>query len=171
MYGAVLGDGYGALLDRAVATLSADPRVHAVWLGGSFARGDADAASDIDLLVAVVDEHLDGFADEWRTWLAAITPTVIAEPLAFLPGSFYSTTPNLERLDVVVEPVSRIATSPFRSRVAVHDPGGLTASLLAADPEPAPSQAKVDELVQWFARVLAVVPAVGDDGLLGYEIL
>jgi predicted nucleotidyltransferase len=39
---------------RAFASdLSADPQVAAVWLGGSFARGDADPFSDVDLRVAL----------------------------------------------------------------------------------------------------------------------
>lgn len=37
------------MLDALYGALAADPRVNAVWLGGSRARGEADAYSDVDL--------------------------------------------------------------------------------------------------------------------------
>src|SRR5262245_25386247 len=39
-----------------------EPDVLALWLGGSFARGDADGFSDVDLRVAVRPEA----AEAWR---------------------------------------------------------------------------------------------------------
>ncbi len=47
------------LLARIVTTLSQDQdeRFAAAWLTGSLGRGDADALSDLDLTVAVVDSH------------------------------------------------------------------------------------------------------------------
>jgi len=59
---AVLPETYRHLFERAVAVLGADERVRALWLSGSLARGVADAASDLDLIVAVADDELDGFA-------------------------------------------------------------------------------------------------------------
>jgi hypothetical protein len=52
------------LLARIQARLDGDPRVGAAWLLGSFGRGEADAWSDLDLHVAVVDEHVDGYLAE-----------------------------------------------------------------------------------------------------------
>jgi hypothetical protein len=54
----------------------------------------------------------------WREWLATITPTLLAQELPFARGSFYSTTTGCERLDVVSEPVSKVAnvTAPAPSR-------------------------------------------------------
>ena len=45
------------LLNTIVTTLASDERVMAAWLTGSYARGDADVVSDIDLTVVVADEH------------------------------------------------------------------------------------------------------------------
>ena len=45
-------------LRRISARLWADPDVAALWLGGSFARGDADKNSDLDLRVAVYPDAL-----------------------------------------------------------------------------------------------------------------
>ncbi len=45
-----------ALLAAIVQTLAADERVVAAWLTGSYARGAADALSDIDLTVVIEDD-------------------------------------------------------------------------------------------------------------------
>jgi ATP adenylyltransferase len=50
------------LFDKAVEIFYGDKRVRAMWLHGAFARGTADAASDLDISVAVVDETCDAFA-------------------------------------------------------------------------------------------------------------
>lgn len=166
----VLPEPYHRLLDRAVAVLGADPRVRALWIGGSVARGDADAASDLDLLVTVTDDGHAEFAASWTEWLAAITPTVLAEPLHFLPGSLYSLTPDCARLDVVVEPVSALATTFFRDRVAVVDHDGLTAQIPQPEPVPGPSPQRVAALVQEYFRISAVETIlIRDDWLLARE--
>jgi len=80
-----LPDRYLPLYDRAVEVLAADDRVRAIWLHGACGRGAADAGSDLDLSIAVRDADFDAFAGQWRDWLAAITPTVVARPIG--PGS------------------------------------------------------------------------------------
>ncbi len=50
-------------IDRFVAACQADERVVAAFLGGSYARGTADAYSDLDLYLITTDEaHEDFFA-------------------------------------------------------------------------------------------------------------
>lgn len=44
-----------SIIDQAVDRLAADPRARRIILFGSQARGDADAGSDIDLLVIEAD--------------------------------------------------------------------------------------------------------------------
>jgi hypothetical protein len=68
------------LFDRAAAMFAADERVRGMWVHGSLARGAADAASDLDLVLAVRDADFGEFAGQWRAWLAAITPTLTAHP-------------------------------------------------------------------------------------------
>jgi predicted nucleotidyltransferase len=53
-----------ALLARIADVLTADPRVTAVWLSGSFGRNVADAWSDLDLYIAVDDDAFAAFLDE-----------------------------------------------------------------------------------------------------------
>lgn len=163
--------GYGPLFDRAVEVLNGDERVRAVWVSGSLARGTADAASDLDLLVAVRDEDHEAFAAVWPEWLAAITPTLIARPLPFAPGSFYSVTPGRERLDVVVEPVRWLADTLFRNRLVVFDRDDLDAIVPTTELNPGPSAGTVAHLVEEFFRDYGTfdVVVVREDWLLGIE--
>ncbi|HEY8742023.1 MAG TPA: hypothetical protein VIU62_02925, partial [Chloroflexota bacterium] len=116
--------GYGPLFARAASTFEADDRVRGMWLHGAMARGAADAGSDLDVSIAVADDHFEAFASEWQTWLARITPTVTARPLG--PGSFYALTPTCERFDIITEKVSEVPTTGHRRRIVVFDKDGLT---------------------------------------------
>lgn len=49
------------LIDLLTAWLSEDPRVMALWLGGSLGRQSGDAYSDIDLYVAVDEADFEPF--------------------------------------------------------------------------------------------------------------
>ncbi|MEJ7691325.1 MAG: nucleotidyltransferase domain-containing protein [Nocardioidaceae bacterium] len=115
---APLPSGYGDLLRSVYAACVDDPRIRAAWLGGSVARGEADAGSDLDVLLAIDDDSFDEFAGSWRDWLAAVSPTLLAQELPGLPGSFAVTTLECLRLDVVAEPVSSLETSDLP-----HAPG------------------------------------------------
>ena len=166
-----LPNAYRALFERAQSVAHADERVRALWLSGSLARGDADAASDLDLLITVRDESRDEFARGWRDWLAKITPTVIARPLPFLPGSFYAVTPGRERIDLVVEPVSGLATTLFRVRHLVFDRDGLAGRVPAPQPAAGPSPERIAYLIEEFFRDYGMfdVVATRRDLLLGNE--
>jgi hypothetical protein len=168
----VLEPGYAALFDRAVAVFEADERVRAVWLSGSLARGDADAMSDLDLLVAIADEGMASFNDSWREWLASITPTLIARPLPFAPGSLYAVTTERLRIDVVAEPVSNVPSSFFRQRLVVFDRDGLDA-LVPTPNGSGPSVDRVNGLVEEFFRDYGMFPVVleREDWLLGLEAI
>jgi hypothetical protein len=163
---AALPESYGLLFDRAAAVFEADERVRAMWLHGALARGKADAASDMDISVAIADDGFDGFAASWRDWLAAITPTLTARPLA--AGSFYALTPSCERFDVIVEPVGKLsATSPTR-RLVVFDRDGLD-KVIPPPADPPPDPAVITYLIEETLRQAANFPAVlvRDDWLLG----
>lgn len=59
-----LGESRAAWLSEAVAAVASSPFVDAVWLEGSLGRGDADAFSDIDLVLSVSETTPAGlFAD------------------------------------------------------------------------------------------------------------
>lgn len=159
-------DGYGPLFDRAVDVLYRDRRVRGLWVHGAFGRGAADAASDLDLSVAVADDAFDGFAESWRGWLAEITPTVNADPLA--PGCFFAMTPGCERFDVISERVSDLPMTSLTRRVTIFDRDDLTATIPPPnDPPPNPDTIAyvIKETIRTSANFSTVV--VRDDWLLG----
>lgn len=153
----VLPQGYGLLFDRGAAAFQADPRVRGMWLHGALGRGAADAASDLDISLAVADDDFDAFWKRWPEWLAAITSTVLAKELA--PGLFYAMTPTCERLDVHVERVSALARTPHRRRVLVFDRDGLDA-LIPAPEDPPPDPAAISGLVEELLRQAAMFPVI-----------
>lgn len=63
-----------AFIEEAREALGADNRISAAWLGGSFARGTADAWSDIDLHVAVPDGEWESVFASRHQLLSAIRP-------------------------------------------------------------------------------------------------
>ena len=79
-------------------------------------------------------------------------------------------TPDFERFDVVVEPVSALPTTFFRSRVTLFDRDGLTARIPPPEPGPGPSADAVRGLVTEYFRISAVESIlVRDDWLLARE--
>lgn len=82
---------HDALLERARALLEADDRVAAAWLFGSRGRGDADALSDIDLVVVAHDAHLEAFKEERRELVSRLgAPLLIQDlPRNAPPGGAY----------------------------------------------------------------------------------
>jgi len=152
----ILPTGYQRLFERAVEVLQADARVRALWLAGSFGRGDADAASDLDIIVTVSDIEHEAFTSSSDEWLAAITPTVIAHEIPFIPGSLYTVTPGFERFDVVVESVTDLVTTMFRDRTLVFDKDCIEATLPPHHEMPGPSVDAVLYLIVEYFRTSAI---------------
>jgi hypothetical protein len=150
---------YGVLLERAAAVFGADPRVRALWVSGSLARNDADQHSDLDLIATVRDADFGALASSWREWLAAITPTVLAREIPFLPGSIYTLTPTCERLDIVLERENGARTNR-QPRLAVFDRDGLESQRPAATPPAGPDPVKVLTAIEEPLRYVALTPAV-----------
>ena len=159
--------GYVALLGSAVDLLAARDEVRDVWLSGSVGRGAADAGSDLDLVVAVADDGFDALAEP-DVW-SPLDP-LLCLGLAFLPGAAVITTRDGLRLDVVLERVSELASTPYRRRLVVLDRDGLVVP--EPEPQPGPSAQAMDDLVVEFLRQSAIFPAVvlgREDWLLGQE--
>lgn len=163
---------YFSLLRDLLDIAESDQRVRAVWVGGSIARGVADAGSDLDTILAVRDEDFESFAEDSFGWVQRVTPVVLSKTIPRMRGSRYSLTPGCQRLDVVVEPVTALARTPFRDRIVVLDKDGLDAAVPArqqtgpADPE------KLLGIVEEFFRLLAIFPdavVTRGDWLLGVE--
>lgn len=107
---------YQELLDRSAEIFMADDRVVAMFVVGSVGRGEADASSDLDLVVSTVDDDAQrSLIDEWRTWAAAITPWVYGRCLRDKVVSLV--TPGWARLDISV--VSAASTNRMMSGQAI----------------------------------------------------
>lgn len=168
-----LPPGYAALLTRLRDVAASDPRVRALWVGGSVGRGVADAGSDLDLVVTVADDAMEAFVAEGpEVWSAAVDP-VITLAIPGLPGAYAFTSRDALRCDVVVEPVRALATAPSADRVVVLDPDGLAGRLAVGTPSPSgPDVAGMGRVVQEFLRQTPVFPAAvvaREDWLLGQE--
>jgi predicted nucleotidyltransferase len=161
---APLEPGYVELLERVVESLAGDDRVRALWLGGSVGRGDADAGSDLDLLVTVRDREPFGDARVW-----SMLDAVITIPIPGMSGCFAFTTAQGLRVDVVLETPGDVASSPYCRRIGVLDRDGLeppAPTAYAEGPDVAQMQATVTE----FLRQSAIFPAAvvaREDWLLG----
>jgi predicted nucleotidyltransferase len=68
------------LLERIVEHVQEDSRVEAAWLSGSFGRGEADAWSDLDLHIAVVDEQFEAYLSERPRLYEAVGRTILIQP-------------------------------------------------------------------------------------------
>lgn len=79
---AELGAVRDSVLRRITDLLRADPRVQGAWLSGSFGRGEEDEWSDLDLHVAVEDEHLTEFlADRPARYAAVADPVLVQDEM------------------------------------------------------------------------------------------
>jgi hypothetical protein len=161
---APLEEGYAALLARVVERVRSDERVRALWLAGSVGRGVADAGSDLDLVVTVVDPA--DFADP-VVW--DVVDPVITLPIPGLPGCFAFTTRQGLRVDVVLETPADLARSAYTHRVRVLDRDGLEPPA-PADAGEGPDVARMQATVTEFLRQAAIFPAAvvaREDWLLG----
>ena len=162
-----LPTGYADLLDSVVDLLSARTEVRAVWVSGSVGREAADAGSDLDLVVTVADDALEVLSD--RAVWAPLLP-LLCLTLPFLPGAAVITTRAGLRLDVVLERVTDLPSTPYRTRLVVLDRDGL--ELPPPEPAPGPDPAAMTDLVVEFLRQSAIFPAAvlaREDWLLGQE--
>jgi predicted nucleotidyltransferase len=162
----VLPPGYRPLFDRARAVFEDDQRVRAMWVHGAMARHAIDAASDLDISIAVADDEFEAFTTSWKEWLALITETVSV--VGIVPGSFYALTPTCERLDVISERVSALPHSSLRRRLVVFDRDGVTASL-PQPTDPGPDKGIIRYSIEEAVRQAANFPTVlvREDWLLG----
>jgi hypothetical protein len=149
------------LLEHATEVLGRDERILAAWLGGSFATGEADPWSDLDIHCCVSDDAGPGF---WREVLAEITPTVMATALQPPVVGGYALTPDWIHVDVVLRRRSEFdpAAHAVGARALV-DRVGILGELPPAPPvqvEPWFPRASVD----WFFYMLGnIVTVVGRD--------
>jgi len=129
-----------AVIDRAPAILAADPRILAGWLVGSFATGQADAYSDIDLHCLITDDSADWFRGHWaQTATALVGPLVLAQDIPGIIGG-YTITPDWLHLDLILHSYSELdpktvsGLRPLYDRAGNLLPAGSTPRNVFAEP-------------------------------------
>jgi predicted nucleotidyltransferase len=108
--GKVATEAQDALIESARRVLESDDRVIACWLEGSFARGNADAWSDVDLHVVVADDDAASFLAGRREVLERIAPVLVLDdaPLPWGAHLVLATLKGPARLDLYVERESKL---------------------------------------------------------------
>ena len=78
-----------AFVDRFVSACLADDRIVAAFLGGSYAKGYADAYSDLDLCVITTDQSFENFFNTREAFLRSLGDLVFLEEFGNPNSSFY----------------------------------------------------------------------------------
>jgi predicted nucleotidyltransferase len=89
LQGIQLRPNHQAFVDRFVKACLADDRIVAAFLGGSYAKGHADAYSDIDLCVITTDSYFEEFLNEREAFLRSLGDLVFLEDFDIPNIAFY----------------------------------------------------------------------------------
>jgi hypothetical protein len=112
------------VVEAALEVLPGTPGLVAAWLGGSLATGIADVHSDVDLNVAVEDEHLEVWRESWPSVVERCAGTLmVARPIGGSVVGGFALTSAWEHVDLVVHARSTL-TQPDPCRI-LHDPERL----------------------------------------------
>jgi predicted nucleotidyltransferase len=140
-----------AFVERFVAACQADDRVLAVFLGGSYARGAADAHSDLDLSLITTDAAYEEFVAERAAFLGRLGELVFLENFDHQNLVFFIFQDDIEgELWFASENhLDRLHSGPYR---VLLDKQGMLSGI--AFPEPEPGLADQIEILRrqvvWF---------------------
>ena len=112
-----------SIIKRAQEVLQEDPRVQAAWLAGSYARGNADVYSDVDIHCLISDDHADWFRDHWAETAAAIMPVLMCQSIPGVAGGLVLS-PTWEHLDLIFNPISRFRPETLTEFTPLFDRAG-----------------------------------------------
>ncbi len=139
-----------AVIDRFVAACRADERVTAAFLVGSYARGAADAHSDLDLFLVTADDTYDDFAAGCRTFTHQLGEPLFLEAFD-LPDVLFLILPDGAEVELSFIPESRVGQLIDEPHWSLLDKHGLLAR--ASPYEAAPPTPPADTLrrqIMWF---------------------
>lgn len=134
-----LGPAHQALVNRFVEACREDERIVAAFLGGSNAKGYADACSDVDLCVITTDQAFEDFFQQRETFLRSLGELVFHEDFDSPNISFYIFADDTEgELNYGRESrLDQIHSGPFRILV---DKKNILAEASFPPFEPSPSE-------------------------------
>lgn len=141
--------------------LDGDPRVLALFLGGSFGKRQADAYSDVDLVAVIAPDIQAEFGRDWRHYLEAIAPIVFWNEMDKGERIFNAITDQWQRIDLVLIGLEALARRSGDSLTPLIDRHGLYGTLPPAIAWPGPNKGYISYLINEFFRVFGLL-AVAD---------
>jgi predicted nucleotidyltransferase len=116
LQGIQLRSNHKAFVERFVTACLADDRIVAAFLGGSYAKGDADEYSDVDLCVITTDPSFEEFCNEREAFLRSLGELVFHEDFDIPNISLYIFADDTEgELNLGSEShLDQIHSGPFR---------------------------------------------------------
>ena len=151
MLSPALPDRQQAVIDRFIAECRADDRVLAAILGGSYARGEADAHSDLDLSLITSDEAYEDVLAGREAFVRRLGELDFAETFGSENYIFFIFPDGTEcELSIGREGAfTHIQSGPYH---ALLDKRGVLDGAVFAWPEPDPAEQveTLRRLVQWF---------------------
>lgn len=145
-----------ATVERFVAACQADERVMAAFLGGSYARGTADAHSDLDLYVITTDRAFDAFCAERTAFVHKLDEPLFLEDFGNSDMICYILANDSEGEVGIgrVGAFTQLHSGPYR--VLVDKCGILVDAIFPPhQAEPAAQSQKLQRLVYWFWHELS----------------
>jgi predicted nucleotidyltransferase len=145
-----------AFIERFVKACQADDRIVAAFLGGSNAKGYADAYSDVDVCVITTDQAFENFVSERESFLRSLGDLVFLEDFEIPNIAFYIFADDTEgELNFGREGrLSDIHAGQFHILV---DKKNLLEGAIFSEDEPTHSEQveKLRRQVQWFWHELS----------------
>ena len=141
------------VMNRFVAACQADERVVAAFLGGSYARGTADAYSDLDFGLITTDEAYNGFFAGRKAFIRRLGEPVFMEDYTGDGGDFvFFIFPDGTEVELALGRESHfthIHSGPYR---VLLDKKGILAGAVFSWHEPARAEQieTLRRLVYWF---------------------
>ncbi len=147
------------LIRAAWVALESDERVLAAWVGGSFGNGTADEYSDVDLIAALEEKHLEKLRRDASELIDAIAPTVHQFQQVFGRVIVRSgITPDWLRFDLTLSPPERLLRRPRSGLRLLFDREGIHERLPEVGVPQRPDPVRVAYLTREFLRCLGLAP-------------
>lgn len=156
-------------IESLTTAATADPRIRATWLAGSYGKGIADRWSDVDAHLLIDPAQSDDFRAGVREWLEALRPLVLYR-LLFGGEMVNAMTSDGLRLDVWLHSGASAEVTDGHTRVLYEAEGALrwqpNPGNQLTQPEAA---AELERAIPEFWRCVAMlpVPLGRDEKLIG----
>jgi predicted nucleotidyltransferase len=140
-----------ATMERFVAACVADERVVAAFLGGSYARGMADAHSDLDLYVVTTDHAFEDFCNTRAVFIRQLGEPLFLEDFERDDLIFFIF-PNDTEGELCIGRIGafiQIHSGPYR---VLLDKNGILEDAMFPphEADPIEQRAKLRQLIDWF---------------------